>query len=251
MIVRAREHALSRMDELVEYWKSKQGVRAVIAFGSLAEVSRFDQWSDLDFLVICDSVNKQSLLESISALDKINSTAYYQIEYGDSVKVLFDDGILCDFGIVTEEQTFSFPHGQGRILWCVPDFPPDCAKCNYEEEMVDEPKDWIGDVLIHIYVGLLRQNRGEIAAAFEEIQIIAVKKLVAGIFNEKKFTQKDIFSPMRRVEKCKFEDNKTISNLMPGYSYNLEAAREIVKWLKNREYPLKLMTQVEHLLNQS
>lgn len=246
-MIRKKEISIGRMKKLVKYWKVQEGVEAVAAFGSLAETERFDQWSDLDFLVICDTARKETLLSSLHKLEAICPIDYLQIEYSDSVKLLFRDGVLCDFGIVTEQQVASFSHGEGRILWCTPSFSRDCIEKN-TECVSCAPQDWIGDALIHVFVGLLRQKRGETAAAFEEIQISAVRSLLSGMVEENHFPGNDPFSPLRRAEK--YADVKMLSDFMMGYSHNVEAARAIVTWARSQKYPEGLMAQIENLFSE-
>ncbi|MCY1714371.1 nucleotidyltransferase domain-containing protein [Caproiciproducens galactitolivorans] len=246
-MIRKKEIAIDRMAELVKYWKAQEGVEAVAAFGSLAETERFDQWSDLDFLVICDAAQKETLLSSLPKLEVIYPIDYLQIEYGGSVKLLFRDGVLCDFGIVTEQQASSFPHGEGRILWCAPSFSRDCIR-KTSECAACAPRDWMGDALLHVFVGLLRQKRNETAAAFEEIQISAVRSLLSGMIEEGHLPGNDPFSPLRRAEK--YADGKMLSDFMMGYSHNVEAARAIVTWVKGQKYPKGLMAQIENLFSE-
>lgn len=244
---RDKKDSLRRMDGIVAYWKSKRGVKAVAAFGSLAQLSRFDRWSDLDFLVICEEGGRASLLNGLSGLEKLCPIAYVRTGCGGSVQLLFDDGILCDFGVVTEKQASGFPHGQGRILWCDSGFSPGCVRQNSGD--VHEPDNWAGDALLHVFTGLLRQQRGETAAAFEEIQVLAVKSLLAGIYQEKHFEGRDPFSPMRRAEAC-VPGDWSLPALMPGYSHNVEAAEEILARIQSGTYPEGLMAQAERLLDE-
>jgi predicted nucleotidyltransferase len=248
--IKSKESALKRMDEIAAYYWKQDGVRAITAFGSLAELDRFDEWSDLDFLILCTKESKAQLLNNVSALESLYPISYLRIEYGDAVKLLYEDDILCDFGIVTEEQAMNFPHGKGRLLWSVPDFTCECIRENLMPQEENDITDWKGDILIHLYVGLLRDLRGETAAAFEEIQINAVQKLLLGLYYEKGYKLRDKFSPMRRAEKFAFEFDINLKKLLPGYTHNTEAAGEILKLIKDGEYPQKLAVKVEQLISE-
>ncbi len=222
-----RERALKRMDEITAYYAKQSGVIAVAAFGSNAERERFDAYSDLDFLVICEASEKQRLLEQVKRLEPICAIDGLLISYGDAVKLLFSDGVLCDFGIVTPDQLRSFPHGAGRILWVrsaeeTPDVSSIEPKRETERELVDS-------ALFSLYVGCLRERRGEKAAAFYEVQVCAAQTVLALMQGE----HADAFSAFRHAEQSVSEE--TIARMTPGYGHTEQAAAYMLELLKTYE----------------
>ena len=60
-----RERSLRRMDAIADYYATQIGVLAVAAFGSNAERERFDDSSDLDFLVFVEPDAKERLIAEV------------------------------------------------------------------------------------------------------------------------------------------------------------------------------------------
>ncbi len=222
-----RARALKRMDEITGYYAKQPGVIAVAAFGSNAERERFDAYSDLDFLVICEAPEKQRLLDQVERLETLCPVDGLLIFCKDAVNLLFSDGVLCDFGIVTPDLLPSFPHGAGRILWARSgEEPPDVSAVEPERE----PERALADAaLFSLYVGCLRERRGEKAAAFYEIQVRAAQKVLALIQGE----DADAFSPFRHAEWS--VPQESIARMTPGYGRSLEAAAYMLKQLKPQE----------------
>lgn len=222
-----RVRALKRMDEITGYYAKQPGVIAVAAFGSNAARARFDEYSDLDFLVICEASEKRRLLDRVERLGTLHAVDGLQVSYGDAVKLLFSDGVLCDFGIVTPDQLRLFPHGAGRILWArSKEEAPDVTAAEPEREAEQTTAD---SALFSLYAGCMRERRGEKAAAFYEIQVCAAQKVLALMQGAKS----DAFSAFRHAEQSVSEE--TISRMTPGYGRSLEAAAYMLGQLKSRE----------------
>ena len=218
-----RERSLKRMDEFTAYYSMQSGVLGVAAYGSNANRERFDDDSDLDFLVLCESGAKAQLLEQIGDLSAFGEIAALRIVYGDAVQVLFSDGVLCDYGIVTPDQLGTFPHGAGRYLWRWEGWNAVDLGANEPERK--SARESCEDALFSLYVGLLRLQRGEVAAAFEEIQLKAAKSALDLIQG----ASADVFSPLRRAEQA--VSKETLLQFLPGYGKSALAAQAILKAL--------------------
>lgn len=223
-----RERSLRRMDEIAAYYAGQDGVLAVAAFGSNAERERLDDSSDLDFLVFAEADAKAPLLETVVRLAQFGEIDALRVVYGDAVQLLFSDGVLCDFGIITPGQLKTFPHGAGRYLWRRECWEPidlsARAPARKPAQALQE------DALFHIYVGLLRIRRGEEAAAFEEIQVKAAMCVLALLQGN----SADAFSPLRRAEQT--TSPELLCRLMPGYGKTREAAEYQLKLLLSQQY---------------
>lgn len=218
-----KERSLKRMDGIVAFFSAFPGVLAVAAFGSNSQRERFDDSSDLDFLVLTDAAAKEAVTNSLSELDTLCSIDAIHIQYGDAVKLLFADGVLCDFGIVTPDQVQTFPHGAGTYLWCNDSWHPISISANEPPRMAFD--DLVMDALFHLYVGLLRIARGEEAAAFYEVQVLAAQSVLTILEGAKS----DAFSPHRRAERLISKD--ILSEIMPGYGHTFEATKAMLKYV--------------------
>lgn len=226
-----RERSLRRMDEITAHYARQSGVLGVAAFGSNAERERFDDSSDLDFLVFCETGAKAQLLQEIGLVAQLGAIDFYRINYSDAVQLLFSDGVHCDFGIVLPEQLATFPHGAGHYLWRRLEWK--AIDLSASEPARKPAQELIEDALLHLYVGLLREKRGEEAAAFEEIQGKAAACVLAYLQGDRA----DAFSTLRRAEQS--VSNDTLKQLMPGYGQSGEAAKVMLRLLvEARELPL-------------
>ncbi len=226
-----RERSLQRMDEIVNYYSSLHNVLAVVAFGSNAIRARFDNSSDLDFLVLAEPQAKAELLSQVSRLEALCPIDAMQIQYGDAVNLLFSDGVYCDFGIVMPDQLATFPHGAGAYLWRKDGWEP-VSVCASEPPALTMDELTL-DALFHLYVGLLRCARGEEAAAFYEVQVTAAQKVLSILEGKKA----DAFSPLRRAEKL--VSGEVLQAVMPGYGYTEKAVEAMLTYLSHAaELPL-------------
>ncbi len=235
-----RERALRRMEDITAYYAAQHGVLAVAAFGSNAERERFDEYSDLDFLVFAEHCAKDRLLSETPLLSSICPIGGMQISAGDAVRLLFSDGVLCDFGIVTPDRLSAFPHGAGRYLWRREGW--EAVDLSASEPMRKTPGELETDALFHLYTGLLRALRGEEAAAFYEIQVTAAQDVLALLGGD----GTDAFSPLRRAEHT-FQ-RELLSKLSPGYGRSKQAAGAMLPLLKTQR-GTPLYTAVFSLLN--
>jgi predicted nucleotidyltransferase len=229
------------MDAIADYYATQIGVLAVAAFGSNAERERFDDSSDLDFLVFVEPDAKERLIAEVGSLSQLGEIDALRVIYGDAVQLLFSDGVLCDFGIILLEQLATFPHGAGNYLWKREDWS--AIDLSAREPARKSAQELTEDALFHLYVGLLRVQRGEEAAAFEEIQVKAASCALALLQGD----QADAFSPLRRAEQRVSPD--VLRQLMPGYGHSRDAAKAILSLLAE-EKELTLYRTIENLLKE-
>jgi len=226
-----RERSLCRMDEITRYYANQSGVLAVAAFGSNAERERFDESSDLDFLVFVEPHAKKRIIAEVGSLSRLGEIDTLRVVYGDAVQLLFSDSVLCDFGIILPEQLATFPHGAGLYLWQREDWS--AIDLSAREPARKPAQELLEDALFHLYLGLLRLHRGEQAAAFEEIQVKAAQGVLFLLQGE----DADSFSPLRRAEQRVSTD--VLRQLMPGYGHTREAAVAMLQALSDaQELPL-------------
>ena len=229
------------MEAIAAFYSKQDGVLAVAAFGSNAERERFDDCSDLDFLVFVAPEAKARLIAEVGLLSQLGVIDALRVVYGDAVQLLFSDGVLCDFGIILPEQLATFPHGAGSYLWRHPDW--DAIDLSASEPARKEAQELREDALFHLNLGLLRAGRGEEAAAFDEIQVKAADSVLALL----QANRADAFSPLRHAEHS--VSREMLQQLMPGYGCTRQAAKAILSQLAEAK-ELPLYKAVAHLLEE-
>ena len=94
---------------------------AVIGLGSVGiELSRIDQYSDLDFFVIVEDGTKKVYLENLDWLSSIAAIAYSFQNTADGFKLLYEDGIFCEMAVFDISELGNIPFAEGRIVWKAP-----------------------------------------------------------------------------------------------------------------------------------
>jgi hypothetical protein len=80
---------LKRLDQIGESVSKISSTLALIGLGSVGEnLTRFDQYSDLDFFVIVKSGCKNHYLENLEWLEEIAPVAFFFKNTPDSYKLL-------------------------------------------------------------------------------------------------------------------------------------------------------------------
>lgn len=230
------EFLLRRLAEIGESLAKKNTALALIALGSIGvDMGRLDQFSDLDFFVIVKPGSKPKYLEDLSWLTNIAPVAYYFANTPDGYKLLYEDGVFCEFAVFAEDELTNAVFAPGRIVW----------KAEGVDEAIQVPKhpptkppqqstEWlIGEALTNLYVGLQRDHRGEKLSAMRFIQSYAVDRILElseGI-ERPTSTIRDQFSLERRYE-LRFPG---IAALLPeflqGYEKNRESALAVLSFL--------------------
>jgi hypothetical protein len=97
----ARPHLLlSRLDEIGAALARSNKALALIGLGSAGlETDRLDRYSDLDFFAIVENGRKRDFLDGLSWLGDIRPIAYSFRNTPDGHKVLFEDGVFCEFAV--------------------------------------------------------------------------------------------------------------------------------------------------------
>ena len=91
---------LQHLDAIGESLKSSGKAHALLGLGSVGiATERLDQYSDVDFFVIVQVGHKQYFLDSLHWLSDIHPIDYAVRNTVDVYKVLYADGVFCDFAI--------------------------------------------------------------------------------------------------------------------------------------------------------
>lgn len=246
-----------RIKQISKALEASNRVEALIGFGSLADVDRMDEFSDLDFLVVPKKEYKGELIDDINWLENIYPVALKCKFTKDGYKVLFEDGVLCDFGILLPEEIREIPHDKGIVIWSQPQFDSSLCDatyvCKYEKKNQQYIQKVFDLALVDIYVGLSRLMRGEKYSATKLIQEEALEKVLIAMFSKVEVTRNaniDIFQISRRIEENYPEFVELIKRVMVGYEKNQEAANELLKTIqKNSSINNKTSILIKTLIN--
>jgi len=229
---------LKRLDEIGRSLEQSGHALALIGLGSVGlELDRLDSYSDLDFFAIVEEGYKRAYLDSLGWLSDVHPIAYSFLNTEDGYKVLFEDGIFCEFAVFEPAELERIPFAPGRIVWKQAEVPDTFGQpTTFPASKQKRDKDWsLGEALTNIYVGLNREKRGEKLSATRFIQGYAVDRLLELVEYIKPANEahRDPFVNERRFEQ-RFPDlDSQVSTWMQGYEKNCESALAILEFLED------------------
>jgi hypothetical protein len=197
-------------------------------------LARLDEYSDLDFFVIVRTGYKAQFIADLDWLSRIQPVAYAFKNTDDGYKLLFADGIFCEFAVFELDELANIPFAAGRIIWQAADF--DAA--SLDKPTVDKqerPVEWlVGEALTNLYVGLGRYRRGEKLSAARFIQWYAMDRVVglAARIEVEQSNFADQFDRDRRFEQRFAGTAVHLPQFIPGYNHSPAAAQAILNFLE-------------------
>jgi hypothetical protein len=228
---------LARLDQIGDALDQSGHALALIGLGSVGlERDRLDEYSDLDFFVIVEAGYKSTYLNLLDWLGNINPIAYCFRNTSDGYKLLFEDGIFCEFAVFELDELQDIPYAPGRIVWKRPHVSDAIAQPVIKPLSRAEPeRDWlVGEALTNLYVGLNRDRRGEKLSAMRFIQHYAVDRLLelTQYIDTENSLHRDPFVNERRIEYRYPNLTLYLPNWAQGYDRNRESARAILGFLQ-------------------
>lgn len=232
---------LRRMEEIGRSIAESGHGLALLGLGSAGrDRERLDDYSDLDFFVIVEPGHKQRYLDRLDWLSNLAPLAYQFRNTVDGYKVLFADGVFCEFAVFEASELPRIPFAPGRFVWKrdgVDDALATPADSHPPEERSAE---WLlGEALTNLYVGMCRFRRGERLSAARFVQHFAVDRLLE--LHEQAARPmpagRDPFAPERRFEQRHPGLAEELPRFMPGYDQTPAAALAILDHLA-RAYPV-------------
>jgi len=225
---------LERLDAVGQSLRSTGNALALLGLGSVGQgLDRLDNYSDLDFFAIVKDGYKTAYIENLDWLRSICPIAYHFRNTADGYKLLFEDGIFCEFAVFEPHELANTPFTGGRIIWKEAGFddgvltpPPRTAS--------KQPVEWLlGEALTNLYVGLGRYHRGEKLSAARFIQGYAVDRVLelAAIIEAPQPGYEDIFALERRFEQRYPGVANHLPRFVQGYLRSKESARAILDFL--------------------
>jgi lincosamide nucleotidyltransferase B/F len=256
MANRKQDLLVSRLNEIgVSLAQSNKAV-ALIGLGSVGlEVDRIDEFSDLDFFAIVERGFKEEFLEHLGWLSSICPIAYCFRNTPDGYKLLFQDGVFCEFAVFEEPELRQIPFAPGRIIWKKQGVSDTLALPQRVQSVQESPSlEWsLGEALTNLYVGIGRLRRGEKLSAMRLIQGEAVNRVLelAERIEAPAFSSRDVFAPERRYEQRHPAVAEALPSFMQGYERSSESARAILIFLEehfdvNQPFKRALIELLEH-----
>ena len=214
-----------RFNEIIQLNQHKEEVLAFIGLGSMHDLTRLDAYSDIDFFILVQSQqDKKIYMEDMSWLD-VHPIIFSYIETRDGLKVVYEDGILLEFAVFTMDELKVIPFQEGTIYYKKPFIEEHDLKPQLKQSHPFDLNKTISNCLSNLYVGLLREHRGEHVASFLMIQVYATSNLLKILDQH----QDDPFVVERRIEK---RLNVDYQALYPGITHNKKAVLTILNYLE-------------------
>jgi hypothetical protein len=231
-------HALlQRLEAIGHSLAQGRHALALIGLGSVGlELERLDAYSDLDFFVIVDSGHKHAYLDDLGWLSRLCPIAYAFANTVDGYKLLFADGVFCEFAVFEPDELRAIPFAPGRIIWKQPHVSATLSQ-PVQPSVHPAPRrpDWLlGEALTNLYVGLARDKRGERLSATRFVQGYAVDRVLelAGLVEAAQAVSGDAFAPERRFEQRYPGVARHAASWMQGYGRNRESALALLAFLE-------------------
>ncbi len=230
------QQLLQRLDAIGESLKTSGNALALLGLGSVGtETSRLDAYSDLDFFAIVQPGFKGRYIDNLDWLSTTQPIAYAFRNTVDGYKVLFEDGIFCEFAVFEPQEMAHIPFSAGRIVWKVPDFDESVCEQRQSTRHHEPAVEWrLGEALTNLYVGMGRFRRGEKLSAARFIQNYAVDQ----VLNLASHTESvgpalvDAYNIERRFEQRFPLTAAHLASFIQGYERSPESALAILEFLE-------------------
>lgn len=225
---------LARLDAIAASLAQRPDALGLLGLGSVgAERERLDQYSDLDFFTVVEEGAKERYLDDLSWLAAAGPLAYSVRNTIDGYKVLYADGVFCEFAVFTRAELRTAAASGALLLW---ERPGAALELPVSATPGEPPGvSWqLGEALTNLYVGLGRLRRGEQLSAARFIQQYAVDRLLALAAQVEPVGQGsgDLFAAERRVELRYPGLAPLLPQFVQGYERSAESALAILAYLE-------------------
>jgi hypothetical protein len=239
--VSKKDLLLARLIEIAHSVEHSGHGLALIALGSVGsvglELDRLDDHSDLDFFVIVENGYKGRYIGDLDWLSGVAPVAYRFRNTPDGYKLLFQDGVFCEFAVFETPELRHIPFVPGRIVWKKADVPDTLLLPEPGQHMPEDRSiDWlVGEALTNLYTGLSRNARGEGLSAMRSIQVNALDRVLELCARLEPGTSasRDVFAFERRYEQRHPRCAQSLPELAQGYERNVESALAILAFLES------------------
>ncbi|MGQ0600325.1 MAG: hypothetical protein ACT4QE_01360 [Anaerolineales bacterium] len=232
-----KQMLLARLDDIGQALERSGHGLALIGLGSVGvELDWLDDHSDLDFFAIVEPGHKRAFIDDLDWLRAVHPIAYYFQNTVDGHKLLFADGIFCEFAVFEPAELSHIPFADGRIVWKRPEVD-DAIAIPMQAGAPPESRsiEWLlGEALTNLYVGLSRYYRGEKLSAARFIQGYAVDRVLDLAESVEAPTpgHRDVFVSERRFEQRYPAIARELPYFVRGYERSPESALAILEFLE-------------------
>ena len=230
------ELLLKRLEEIGVSLEQTGKALALIGLGSVGtELERLDEYSDLDFFAIVQDGFKAEFLTNLSWLTKLQTVTYAFQNTRDGFKLLYADGVLCEFAVFELYELQSASFTAGRIIWKAAHIPDaiaqSCVPLSVAEPRFEHN---LGEALTNLYVGVQRYRRGEKLIAARFVQQYAVDHVLelAERVEAPQNAMRDLFNRERRLEQRLPVLAGQLEQFVQGYDHTPASALAILAWLE-------------------
>jgi len=223
-----------RMLDLSEFVSVYDKVRCLLGLGSLSEKERLDEYSDIDFFLIVENGYKERFINQLDWLE-VKPLAYAFRNTKDGYKALYHDGVFAEFAVFDEEEVKTAKFTGGKIYYHKDDFDLELVKPKFEPKHKEVNIEFnVNEAMTNLYIGLLRDLRGEKSSAMTFIQSFAyglVIELFPKVFEEENFSV-DPYVFERRIENRFPSQKELLVSMRQGVDYNKASAKSILNFLE-------------------
>ncbi len=229
----------NRLEQIAQSLASSGEALALLGLGSAGKQrSRMDEYSDLDFFAVVKNGCKYKYVDDLFWLAQCHNISFACRNTADGYKLLFEDGIFCEFAVFEPHELEHIPFESGKIIWAEPGFDT----CTLEPQNMQgryhrsDNIDWIiGEAVTNLYVGLCRFRRGEVLSGMKFVQNFAVDRIVdlLHLKNQPKHDMADPYMPDRRLESRFPMATSVLTNFCQGYDKTIESALAQLNWLES------------------
>jgi hypothetical protein len=235
-LINQADFLIKRLEAIGVSLKNTEGALALLGLGSVGlERDRLDEFSDLDFFVIVQPGFKARFIETLDWLFCIGQVDYFFRNTIDGYKLLFTDGVFCEFAVFEPQELDGIPFAPGVIVWRQEGVPDSIAVSKHVRlKDADRNEAWlIGEALTCLYAGLNRLRRGELLSAQRFIQHFAVDRLLELIsMKPSAGVSVDTFAIERRFELLFPGSETVLGNCIQGYVHSAESALALLGYLE-------------------
>lgn len=246
---------LKRLEEVAQSLERSEHALALLALGSVGvERERMDEYSDLDFFVICEEGFKKRYIENLDWLYTIAPVDFSFQNTIDGHKLLFQDDVFCEFAVFEPNELSRIPFSKGTVVWHKQDFDVSiCDPSVLEVKKKSSEEYLIGEALTNLYVGIGRYHRGEKLSAhsiMQETAIYLITELMSTLEEADEGVDVDLFNLTRRFEQRYSDLSRVLPRMLSGYDNILGSAEEILKFLDmNFNINQSIKSKILSLLN--
>ena len=252
-----QKRLLQRLEDIGQSLEHSGKALALIGLGSVGlELERLDEHSDLDFFAIVQEGQKTFFLEDLSWLSRLAPIVYTVRNTVDGFKLLYADGIFCEFAVFEGQELSSIPFAAGRVVWKAEHILDTIAQPIQTSKASEFNLEWnLGEALTNLYIGLKRLARGEKLSAARFVQGYAldrVLELAEHLESAHADTWPDLFSRERRLEQRLPMFSVHLPAFVQGYERTVESAQAMLLWLEQHFSPnVEMVLAIRDLIKSS